>query len=103
MVARRESGALCPPACKQYLSLDDAAFDLAVEEAIARLTASVSDSDAKRVYHDDVLSMEMERLRRDAERAAGASLHHRWYAGELAEPRRLGLLCCATPTKKGFS
>jgi hypothetical protein len=66
MGAMRKDGVLCPQMCEPFLSLDDAAFKHAADEAIERLGASASHEDAKRIYNDKVLPLERERVRREA-------------------------------------
>lgn len=66
MAAKRMNGVLCPAVCERFLSLDDAAFERAATEVIARLEASSSFDDAKRIYEHDVLPLETERIRREA-------------------------------------
>jgi CRISPR-associated protein (TIGR02710 family) len=70
MAAKCVNGVLCPPVCERFLSLDDAAFERAAAEAIARLETSSSRDDAQRIYDHDVFPVEMERIRREAVRRA---------------------------------
>lgn len=66
MDAMRKDGVLCPQACEPFLSLDDAAFKRVAGDAIERLGASISGDEAARIYRDEVLPLEMERIRREA-------------------------------------
>jgi len=72
MTAKRKNGVLCPPPCDRFLSLDDAAFERLAGEAIAQLKASDStdENETKRIHDDEVLPIEMERIRREAVRRA---------------------------------